>query len=732
MRKFHRFQAWPLWMQITVALLVVCTLIVVVTGESVRHREKAYLLKNIEENKTRVMEIIASTALESIITEDVPVLNTIVTQLTASNSDIVELRLENENSTVLASWKSNAFIDNEYISSYSEPIIYEGETFGLIYIKWNLENKLRDISNHILSIYIINSIVMFLFTAISIIGINRLVTLPIRDIESRLIEHSEGKTLSEGEIISSEEFANLYAAVDKIRELTISKDELLSEIERRKEVQQELAIARDKALGATETKSAFLANMSHEIRTPLTAIVGFSETLLDSNQSMSDRVESIQTIIRSGRHLQSLINDILDLSKIEAGKVELDSLDVNLFDIMSDIYSLARLQAEEKALYCKLDYHYPIPEIIYADPLRLKQILINLCGNAIKFTEEGGIRIDVQYKKGTNTLVIRVIDTGLGMTPEQQSKIFSAFTQADNTTSRKFGGTGLGLYLSKSLAEKIGGNLQVDSTLNAGSCFVLSLDAGPSAENSLVNSEPGRDKIVIPEMPKLQGHILLAEDNPDNQRLIKFMLNRLGITCDIANNGHEAVAMAQSSSYEIVLMDMQMPGMNGIDATIALREKGYKGNITALTANATADYRDKCLESGFDEFLTKPIDRKVFNDFFVQHLRPDADKTNIPQSDEPVISSLIDDPIISELLPAYRQRLPEIIEEITQALAAGEMENLRLYAHNLKATSGNYGYMQLHEMAGKLEFEVVKGDIAGINKLLTKINSMKERICNIT
>ncbi|MDH5653470.1 MAG: ATP-binding protein [Gammaproteobacteria bacterium] len=724
-----RLRQCPLWVQITIALMIVCTLVVVATGEYVRHTEKAYLLKNIDENKTRVMEIIATTALESIITEDIPVLHTVVNQLTAANSDIAELRLENENGLILAGWKSNTIIDPTSIMSYSEKIVFQGEVFGALHIKWNLEQKLRDINQHIFNIYLINTLLLLLFTLLSILGVQRLVIIPIRDIEARLIDHSKGKQAAAGKYTSSREFVSLYDAVDKLRELTISKDELLNEIQHRKAIQQELAEARDKALSATETKSAFLANMSHEIRTPLTAIVGFSETLLDSDQSMSDRVESIQTIIRNGRHLQTLINDILDLSKIEAGKLELECMDIPLFGLLTDVHTLTRLQAEEKALYCKLDYHFPLPETIHTDPLRLKQVLINLCGNAVKFTWSGGIRIDVQYRQDSNRLVIRVIDTGVGMTPEQQKKIFNSFTQADSSVSRQFGGTGLGLHLSGILAEKLGGEIHVDSTPDVGSCFILTMDAGTQAAASLTNKEPAERSLETTQMSKLEGHILLAEDNIDNQRLIKMILQNLGLTCDIANNGYEAIHYAMYNSYDIILMDMQMPEMSGLEATQRLRESGYNGIITALTANATVEDREKCLAAGYNEFLTKPIDRKKFHAYFQNHLRASDKADELVNDTTPVISSLADDPVIGQLLPEYIKRLPEIAVDIQTTFREGNIDKLRMCAHNLKSTSGGYGYMQLYQLASRLEFEILKQDKAGMEKIIAAIVNMQERIC---
>ncbi|MDH5408477.1 MAG: ATP-binding protein, partial [Gammaproteobacteria bacterium] len=352
---------------------------------------------------------------------------------------------------------------------------------------------------------------------------------------------------------------------------------------------RELAIARDEAINATRTKSSFLANMSHEIRTPLTAIIGYSESMLENDMSPSEQIDSLSTVIRSSKHLLNIINDILDLSKVEADKLEVELIPLSPFDLMNEVRSLITLLAEEKGLLFSIDYDLPIPETISGDPLRLKQILLNLANNAIKFTHQGSIRIEVSCDCSNEQMTFKVMDTGIGMNKEQIEKLFIPFSQADTSTSREYGGTGLGLHLSKQLAEKMGGDITLESATNVGSKFELRIRTGSLQNVKMITEVP-----IYKEQPEnnksinthLNGKVLLAEDNQDNQRLVSMLIRQCGVEVDIASNGREAVDMALANPYDLILMDMQMPVMSGKEAVIALRSKAYKGTIVALTANA--------------------------------------------------------------------------------------------------------------------------------------------------
>ena len=391
---------------------------------------------------------------------------------------------------------------------------------------------------------------------------------------------------------------------------------------------EELSIARERAEQAADAKSEFLANMSHEIRTPMTAILGFAENLLDSDLSDNERFDTVQTIQRNGQHLLSIINDILDLSKIEAAKLSLERMTCSLVQIVSDVISLMRPQAKDKKLKVSLQFDGPVPATIHTDPTRLRQILVNLVGNAIKFTKSGSIKLVVKMQEaaahGNPLIEFHVTDSGIGVSPEQLAKLFEPFSQADASTTRLFGGTGLGLVISKRLARVLGGELTVRSELGQGSTFSVTLDPGPIDNIEMITETSeavaGPPATVNPTCPiiTLPGkRILLAEDGVDNQRLISFILKKTGVEVKIVANGdlasREALsAAAEGKPFDVILMDMQMPVMDGYEATRHLREQEYHGPIIALTAHAMSGDRDRCLAAGCDDYATKPIQRDIF------------------------------------------------------------------------------------------------------------------------
>ncbi|PQO47844.1 ATP-binding protein [Blastopirellula marina] len=423
---------------------------------------------------------------------------------------------------------------------------------------------------------------------------------------------------------------------DRTREIELQRLVLEESHQRLQHQTDELRRAIEAAEGANRAKSAFLANMSHEIRTPLTAILGFADVLLetgDIGKAPRDRLDAIETIRRNGSHLISLINDLLDLSKIEAGKFQVENLPCALHRLIADVGQLMQIRFEEKQLTFSTKYEGPLPEMILTDPTRLRQILTNMISNSVKFTASGGVTVTVRLigRDDDRKVQIDVIDTGIGIAPEIRDKLFQPFTQGDGSMSRRFGGTGLGLTISKNFAKLLGGDLVIVDTSPQGSTFRLTIDPGPLRNIPL--QQPEAFATTPAQAPRKQTYLkdaliglrlLLVEDGPDNQRLISFLLKKAGAEVEMAENGQVGYQAAidhllSGHPFDVILMDMQMPIMDGYTAATKLRADGYTGPIIALTAHAMAEDRNRCIECGCTDYATKPVDRKKLIDLIRFH-----------------------------------------------------------------------------------------------------------------
>jgi PAS domain S-box-containing protein len=402
---------------------------------------------------------------------------------------------------------------------------------------------------------------------------------------------------------------------------------VMVDVTKYKHAEGRLRRAKEAAEAASRAKSDFLANMSHEIRTPMTSILGYSENLLDPDLANSDRREAIDAIRRNGDHLMRIINDILDISKIESGRLEVERVRCSPIRIIEEVRSLMQPRAQAKGLTFRVESVGPIPEFIRSDPTRLRQVLINLIGNAIKFTQKGVVALrygldDSAAGNGEPLLRCEVIDTGIGMSAEQLRRIFDPFTQGDESTTRRFGGTGLGLTISRRLCEMLGGRIDVQSEPGHGSTFKATVATGSLDGVAMIRPhEQVSDQAVRGKAPGLRqpadtlaGRVLLAEDGPDNQRLISFVLRKAGLDVAVVDNGQRAVAAALEAwrtdqPFDVILMDMQMPVQDGYSAASELRSLGYDRPIVALTAHAMSTDREKCLHAGCDDYAAKPIQR---------------------------------------------------------------------------------------------------------------------------
>ncbi len=520
-------------------------------------------------------------------------------------------------------------------------------------------------------------------------------------------------------------FQSAITLENKIKERTEQLDAALNKL---KISNQELVTEKTRAEHANKTKSDFLANMSHEIRTPLTAIIGFSELLESNDLSDEDKYKYLHTIKRSGKHLLNMINDILDLSKIEAGKLDIEIMETSVVDMVKEVISLHGMHAAEKGISLDVDYTFPFPEYIQTDPVRVRQIIINLLGNAIKFTSDGGVKLSICFLK--NNLIFSVKDTGIGISKEAQEKLFRPFSQADISTTRKFGGTGLGLHLSNQLAHKLGGEINCKSEQDKGSefSFVLKLKEKDFKQmlESMPEERPKHPAINKTDVSQREGNVLIVDDNNDNQVLIAHFVNKLGANISYASNGLEAVEQARENKFDVILMDMQMPIMDGMEATRILRDEGYKRPIVALTANAMKKDIEQCTAAGCDNFLAKPIDQDMFYRIVSGYLH--TDKHSSALTDKPVnkeekskagdkaitadctdggaiYSELLKDGKESfcKLVDKFIDRVPQYMSEIRQAANSKDSDEIKQIFHNIKGVSGNYGYPQLYEVCKKAE-----------------------------
>lgn len=513
--------------------------------------------------------------------------------------------------------------------------------------------------------------------------------------------------------------APLVDATDKVTAIsTIVRDVSVAH-----RLADELQRAKEAAEMAAAAKSQLLANMSHEIRTPLTALLGFAELLGARTIDDAERLNYAQIVRRNGEHLLTLLNDILDLSKIEAGKLVIDVVDCALTDVLTDLASLMRPRASERRLDFDVHLLTPIPVTVRTDPTRLRQILLNLVSNAIKFTPEGSVRVVVRYETRARPprLIIDVVDTGIGIAPESAPGLFQAFEQGDASMSRRFGGTGLGLAICRPLARALGGDISVLSIVGEGSTFTLSLTPEVPADviwvRGLSEAPPrarstSRSRELCAPEPMI-GRVLVVEDGPDNQVLIRALLHRHGLEVTVVENGEQAIervveAAGRGCAFDVILMDMQMPVLDGYGATAQLRRLGRREPIVALTAHAMAGERERCMAAGCDEFLSKPIDREAFEATVRRYVRP-APKEAPPADAEPaeaapLYSEYRNDPSEADLLEAFVGSLPARVDALRVARAsAGTGEEMARLSHQLKGAAGGYGFPDITRAAAKLE-----------------------------
>lgn len=602
---------YPLWLQVSIALILCLIIVNILTSIVLREVGSGFLFQQVDNQSKNSFSLLAATVLDAVISEDQPILNTIANQTLSKSENIIEIVIRNESDIILVKKTQNLPYSVHTIRTYNYPVIYKNEEFGSITISWNLDPIYAEIERQITFVRYFISTLLIILSALIIQAFYWLTIRPVNRISRYLTSLKEGDreplTLS---FIASKELEFLANAANnlfsEITQKEIREEQLIK-------TRQELQVSHDNALCSSQSKSNFLAVMSHEIRTPMNAVLGILGLLKDTHLTPKQRL-LVQTGRSSGELLLTIINDILDFSKMESNQLSLEETSFNLHELLEQTVQLLSHQARIKSIDLILSIAPNLPTFVNGDPDRVRQVLINLINNALKFTPKGNVTVNVSKKKEkTDSWIINfsVIDTGIGISADLPHSLFEQFTMADPSHSRSHEGTGLGLAICKHIVSLMKGDIFYTSQLGVGTTFTFYCEFGICNEiPDNISSEQNLENLSF----KSNIRTLLVEDNPANQFVIKQILNHAGINVDLASNGQEALDILSAHPYDVILMDISMPIMDGITTTQKIRQSNSIYSdvpIIALTAHALPGDRERYLHSGMNDYLQKPINKNA-------------------------------------------------------------------------------------------------------------------------